>query len=97
MTSSRHVVVVGGGVIGLSCALPLLERGHSVTLVERGGPDHDCCSLGNGGKSPLRPVSETTQTALASPGILPSRTSRARPATVIAPVGPLQMPSARAS
>ena len=65
MTSSRHVVVVGGGVIGLSCALPLLERGHSVTLVERGGPDHDCCSLGNAGF-----ISPSHIVPLSAPGIV---------------------------
>src|SRR5262249_8551160 len=25
------------------------RKGHGVTVVERGGPDHDCCSLGNAG------------------------------------------------
>ncbi len=36
-------------MVGLSCAHYLLKRGFRVTLVERGGRDHDCCSLGNAG------------------------------------------------
>lgn len=47
--SKKHIVIIGGGVVGLSSAYELLQRGHSVTLVERGGPDHDSCSLGNAG------------------------------------------------
>jgi D-amino-acid dehydrogenase len=44
-----HIVIIGGGVIGLSSAYELLQRGHAVTVVERGWPDHDSCSLGNAG------------------------------------------------
>lgn len=44
-----HIVIIGGGVIGLSSAYELLKRGHAVTLIERGGPEHDSCSLGNAG------------------------------------------------
>jgi len=42
-------LIIGGGVIGLCCALYLSRRGHRVTVVERGPADHDCCSLGNAG------------------------------------------------
>lgn len=49
MSSSQHVVVVGGGVIGLCCAHYASLAGHRVTVVERGAPDHDSCSLGNAG------------------------------------------------
>jgi D-amino-acid dehydrogenase len=52
-------------VIGLSCALFLLERGQRVTLVERGGPDHDCCSLGNAGF-----ISPSHIVPLSAPGIV---------------------------
>lgn len=45
----KHVLVAGGGVIGLCCAHVAARRGWRVTLLERGGPDHDCCSLGNAG------------------------------------------------
>jgi D-amino-acid dehydrogenase len=46
---SRSVLVVGGGVIGLCTAYYALQKGHRVTVLERGGPDRDCCSLGNAG------------------------------------------------
>lgn len=65
MISARHVAVVGGGVIGLCCAHYLLERGCRVTLVERGGPDHDCCSLGNAGF-----ISPSHFVPLAAPGMV---------------------------
>lgn len=45
----KSVCVVGGGVIGLCCAYYLLQEGFEVTLVERGDPGHDSCSLGNAG------------------------------------------------
>ena len=65
MTGTRHVAVIGGGVIGLSCAHYLLDRGHRVTVVERGGPDHDCCSLGNAGF-----ISPSHFVPLAAPGMV---------------------------
>ncbi|MBI1842436.1 MAG: FAD-dependent oxidoreductase [Verrucomicrobia bacterium] len=49
MASSRSVLIVGGGVIGLCSAYYAALRGHQVTVVERGAPDHDSCSLGNAG------------------------------------------------
>ena len=65
MTPIRGVVVCGAGVIGLSCAYYLLERGHAVTVLERGGPDRDCCSLGNAGY-----ISPSHIVPLAAPGIV---------------------------
>ncbi len=64
-TLPRHVVVVGSGVVGLSCAQALLERGCRVTVVERGGPERDSCSLGNAGY-----ISPSHVFPLASPGIV---------------------------
>lgn len=49
MASSKSIIIVGGGVVGLCVALYSRRRGHSVTIVERGGPTHDGCSLGNAG------------------------------------------------
>ncbi|MDH5736950.1 MAG: FAD-dependent oxidoreductase, partial [Gammaproteobacteria bacterium] len=38
MTARESVLVAGGGIAGLFAALSLLEKGFSVTLVERDGP-----------------------------------------------------------
>jgi D-amino-acid dehydrogenase len=46
---SKSVVIIGGGVIGLCCGYYAAKRGWQVTILERGGPDHDSCSLGNAG------------------------------------------------
>ncbi|WP_342740065.1 FAD-dependent oxidoreductase [Bradyrhizobium sp. B117] len=47
MAESRTVAVIGGGVVGVSCALMLAREGHSVTVVEEGRVGHGC-SWGNG-------------------------------------------------
>jgi D-amino-acid dehydrogenase len=47
--ASQHVLIVGGGVIGLCTAYYAVRAGHRITIVERGGPEHDSCSLGNAG------------------------------------------------
>jgi D-amino-acid dehydrogenase len=49
MSAPKSVVIVGGGIVGLSVAYYALRKGFKVTVLERGGPDHDCCSLGNAG------------------------------------------------
>ncbi len=46
---AKRVLVIGGGVIGLCSAYYASRLGLSVTILERGSPDHDCCSLGNAG------------------------------------------------
>ena len=46
---TKHVLIVGGGVVGLCAAHYAIRRGHRITIVERGAPDHDSCSLGNSG------------------------------------------------
>jgi len=40
---------VGGGVIGLCSAYYALKRGFRTTVIERGMPGADSCSLGNAG------------------------------------------------
>lgn len=45
----KRIVIIGGGVIGLCTAYYCLRRGHAVTVLERGSPEHDSCSLGNAG------------------------------------------------
>ncbi|MDA9476758.1 FAD-dependent oxidoreductase [Bradyrhizobium sp. CCBAU 65884] len=47
MAESRTVAIIGGGVVGVSCALMLAREGHSVTVVEQGRIGHGC-SWGNG-------------------------------------------------
>lgn len=49
MGDARHILIAGGGIIGLCCAYYAAERGHQITLLEKGQPDHDSCSLGNAG------------------------------------------------
>ncbi|MGE3109228.1 MAG: NAD(P)/FAD-dependent oxidoreductase [Phycisphaerales bacterium] len=65
MSSAKHILIVGGGVIGLCTAHYCRRAGHQVTLLERGGPDHDCCSLGNAGY-----VSPSHFIPLAAPGMV---------------------------
>jgi len=45
----KQVVVIGGGIAGLACAWYAVQDGHRVTLLDRGGPEGDRCSLGNAG------------------------------------------------
>jgi D-amino-acid dehydrogenase len=45
----KSILIIGAGSIGLCTAYYALRKGHRVTVVERGAPDHDCCSLGNAG------------------------------------------------
>lgn len=49
MGQAYSVTIVGGGVIGLCTAWFLRRQGIQVTILERGAPDHDSCSLGNAG------------------------------------------------
>ncbi len=53
----KHCVVIGGGVVGLTTAWALLERGHSVTLLERDDAVAQGASRANGGQLSYRYVS----------------------------------------
>jgi D-amino-acid dehydrogenase len=53
----KHIVVVGGGVIGLTSAWALLEAGHRVTLVEQAKAFASGASHANGGQLSYRYVS----------------------------------------
>lgn len=46
---SKHVTILGAGVIGLSTALYCARRGMKVTIVERKAAQRDGCSFGNAG------------------------------------------------
>ena len=49
MSKTKSILIVGGGVIGLCTAYYAMQRGHQITVVERGAAEHDSCSLGNAG------------------------------------------------
>ena len=53
----KHCVVIGGGVVGLTTAWALLERGHGVTLIERDTEVAQGASRANGGQLSYRYVS----------------------------------------
>ena len=42
-------VIVGGGIVGLSCALALTARGRSVVVIDRDRPPERQASYGNAG------------------------------------------------
>ena len=59
-----RVVIVGAGVVGLSCAFALSQDGHEIVVLDRGEPGADASS-GNAGW-----VVPSLSTPLASPGIV---------------------------
>jgi len=60
-----HVVVLGAGVVGVTTAYYLCERGHRVTVVERADAVASGASAGNGGQ-----LSYSFTDAMASPALL---------------------------
>ena len=46
---SKHIFIVGGGVIGLSTAYYCAQRGHRVTVLDRNPARREGCSFGNAG------------------------------------------------
>ena len=59
------ILVLGAGMVGVSCALELQRRGHRVTLIDRRGVGEET-SAGNAGL-----LSSSTITPLADPRLLP--------------------------
>ncbi len=45
----RSILIIGGGVIGLSTAYYCARRGHRVTVIDRNPEQRDGCSFGNAG------------------------------------------------
>ncbi len=78
--NAKTVVVVGAGIIGATCALTLLRRGHRVTLVDRDAPGMGC-SFGNGGA-----ISPDFCVPMSMPGML-----RRVPRWLTDPLGPLSL------
>jgi len=62
---SKRVLVVGGGVVGLSVAHFCARKGHRVTVIERGAPERDGCSFANAGM-----IVPSHFIPLASPGVV---------------------------
>src|SRR5678810_129674 len=62
---SRHILVIGGGVIGLCTAYYALKKGHRVTLIDRNPEQGDGCSFGNAGM-----VTPSHFIPLAAPGMV---------------------------
>lgn len=63
--SVNHVVVVGGGVIGLSCAYFLARAGREVTVLDQRSAQAPNCSTGNAGM-----VVPSHFIPLAAPGVI---------------------------
>jgi D-amino-acid dehydrogenase len=64
MSKTRDVIVIGGGIVGLSSAYYLQEAGYSVHVIEK-GDGTDGCSFGNAGF-----VAPSHFVPLAAPGIV---------------------------
>jgi len=79
------IVVIGAGVIGITTALELQRRGHSVLVLDRDGVAAQA-SAGNAGAFAFAEVEP-----LATPGIM-----RKAPKWLLDPLGPLSIPPAYA-
>ena len=62
---SKHIVIIGGGVIGLCTAYYAAERGHRVTVCDRGSESDLGCSYGNAGM-----ITPSHFVPLAAPGAI---------------------------
>lgn len=62
---SKHILIIGAGVIGLSTAFYALRKGHRVTVLERAPAARDGCSFGNAGM-----IVPSHFTPLAAPGMV---------------------------
>jgi glycine oxidase ThiO len=70
---SRDVIVIGGGIIGVSVALELRHHGATVLIVERGEPGREASHAGAGMLAALDPATEPPlrELALASARVYP--------------------------
>ncbi|MCT4553259.1 MAG: FAD-dependent oxidoreductase [Pelagimonas sp.] len=81
----QQIIVIGAGIIGISCALELQRRGASVTVLDRTGVAAEA-SQGNAGAFAFADIEP-----LATPGIM-----RKAPRWLLDPLGPLSVPPAYA-
>ena len=65
MSSGKHVVIIGAGVIGLSTAYYCSRKGHRVTVLDGRPADFEGCSYGNAGM-----VAPSHFIPLAAPGMV---------------------------
>ena len=63
--SSQKLVIIGGGIIGLSTAYYALKEGFEVTVLDRSGPTDGSCSSANAGM-----IVPSHFTPLAAPGVI---------------------------
>ena len=79
-TGKTDVLVCGGGIVGVGCALTLARRGFRTTLIERGEPQASAVSASCGWIAPggVMPLSR--------PGVL-----RKVPGWLADPLGPLSV------
>jgi D-amino-acid dehydrogenase len=49
LSLTKRIVIIGGGIIGLSAAWHCHRRGHQVIVIDRKPPRRDGCSFGNAG------------------------------------------------
>jgi len=82
---TRQVTVIGAGIVGITTALELQRRGHSVLVLDREGIAAQASS-GNAGAFAFTEVEP-----LATPGIM-----RKAPKWLLDPLGPLSIPPAYA-
>jgi len=61
----KHILIIGGGVIGLSTAYYCARRGHRITVIDRNFEGHEGCSFGNAGM-----VVPSHFVPLAAPGVV---------------------------
>jgi len=61
----KNIVIIGGGIIGLTSAWYCTQRGHQVTVIDRNPKQRDGCSFGNAGM-----IVPSHFTPLAAPGMI---------------------------
>ncbi len=79
-SAGQQIVIVGAGIVGLSCAFFLRQAGYQVTVVDR-DPDGDRTSFGNAGA-----IAQPEVMPIAEPGIIWKV-----PGYLFDPLGPLSI------